>query len=293
MTSDFFIMSGDCDGDILGASIQNGIISDHYITLTQSSVISTDKQFKQLKNEWDSLLKKSDNNNLFLTWDWCYTWWSTFSRKHDFKLKIVTTWKNNELIGIAPLYLRKYTLYGFTIKQLQLIGCSWSGPNTFRSEYLDFIVDQNHKREASVGLIKHVYDEINWDELILGDIREDSLTSRLIQEHYSGGKLLNRTVHQDSSIQIPLTTDLKSYTKDLSANFRRSVFTKQIQLKEKEGVEYQQHQDLSCLSENIISTLNHLHMPRWKKPCFEGASRDFHEQLIAVSYTHLTLPTKA
>ena len=67
--------------------------------------ISTDKEFFKLKKNWNILLEKSENKNIFLTWEWLYTWWKTFKTKK--KLNILLAYEETDLVGIAPIYSKK------------------------------------------------------------------------------------------------------------------------------------------------------------------------------------------
>ena len=31
--------------------------------------------FRSLKETWNNLLRESSDNNIFLTWEWLFTWW--------------------------------------------------------------------------------------------------------------------------------------------------------------------------------------------------------------------------
>jgi len=279
ITQDFFLMKGDCDGDILRSSVESARIQDKaQLAHTHCTEISYE-HFLNMRQEWESLLSKSKVNSLFLSWDWINTWWLTFAEKNKFKFRLIACFMNEQLIGLAPLYERSYRLYWLPVKQLQLIGCSWSGPNTFRSEYLDFITDMQHQRTASNALLDYMYNKLKWDELVLGDIPHESMTTRLIEESYRSYSYA-RTVHGDQSVQVPCNLDRKLYIQKLSANFRRVTIHKYKQFQSETSCTVTNYSNPNDYDFNLIDELNALHIPRWGKSCFEGINREFHEKLI-------------
>lgn len=70
------------------------------------SIIECDiERFKKLHNEWNELLKKSNSDQLFMSWEWMYSWWNMFAINNCMDLKLLLAITNaNELVGIAPVY---------------------------------------------------------------------------------------------------------------------------------------------------------------------------------------------
>jgi GNAT superfamily N-acetyltransferase len=284
---DFYIMSGDCDGDILGSSIAQAKEADKSKMEAVQFYTKqlTFRDFVNLKPQWEQLLNRSHESNLFTSWDWMHTWWTTFAHHNNFTLNLIACFSKSDqgydqLVGIAPLYRRHYKRLILNVTQVQFIGCSWSGPNTFRSEYLDFICDKHFARDARMQLLQHLFSQTNWDELVLGDIPHQSLTTRLIGEAFSHTKLYTRTVHEDHSIQVPCNLSEENYKEKLSANFRRSTIHKYAHLENQETCFMTTYTKKQIVPFDIIDTLNNFHLARWGKLCFEGLNRDFHEQLI-------------
>ena len=92
--------------------------------------VNNPERFLSLRNDWDNLLSRSAANNLFLTFDWQYTWWEHFGMKKSLFILLVK--KQESLIAIAPFMI--VTRLGF--KVLEFIGQG-------RSDYLDFIICQD------------------------------------------------------------------------------------------------------------------------------------------------------
>ena len=67
--------------------------------------VTTLEEFEALANPWNALLKQTASDNIFLTWEWLYTW-----AKHylgDNRLCIILVYKQpSQLVGIAPFYIQ-------------------------------------------------------------------------------------------------------------------------------------------------------------------------------------------
>ena len=70
------------------------------------TTINTTEDFLNLREEWNSLLAQSENNNIFLKWEWLYNWWKAYDCDIN-QLFIITVRNNNQLLGIAPFYDKK------------------------------------------------------------------------------------------------------------------------------------------------------------------------------------------
>lgn len=280
IADDFFLMFGDADGEILQSSIDSAKQNDQRIASQFVVETLSPAQFEVMEAEWEELLRSSDNANLFTSWRWMHQWWKTFAKPYRFELFLLSCRKGEKVVGLAPLYLRRYKRFGREVRQLQILGCSWGGPKTFRSEYLDFIVDRAFQRSARVLLLEYIFSRQEWDELVLGDIPHESLTTRLIEEIYSSRGVYARLAHSDFSVIIPTDLEKRDYLKRLSSNTRRSAFNMFAQLQKMYNCSAKNYTDPQQFNFSVINVLNKLHIPRWGRPCFQGLTRQFHEAII-------------
>lgn len=89
--------------------------------------------FLNLKDNWNSLLEKSNNPSPFLTFEWVSSWLETFGDRYKLYILVVHADKaERDLIGIAPLTITKEGIFNY----LYFIG-------TGRSDHLGFIVKGN------------------------------------------------------------------------------------------------------------------------------------------------------
>lgn len=135
------------------------------------SIIDSLEQWEALRTEWNDLLGKSAMPNLFLSWEWLYSWAECFlSDKRE--LFILIVYEGNEIVGIAPWCRRRISKVLFSLRQLEFLGTPEAG-----SDYLDVFMKKGREKEVT----RFIYDflvgdaEALWDRLQLYDIPSNSL----------------------------------------------------------------------------------------------------------------------
>ena len=106
-------------------------------------IIDSFDAWKQLAGKWNDLLKGSRANTVFLTWEWLFSWAGCYLNE-DRNLFILGVYRDHELIGIAPWYIRhdKYRLLG--MRRIEFLGSPDAG-----SDYLDVIAKNGGKSTKS------------------------------------------------------------------------------------------------------------------------------------------------
>lgn len=107
--------------------------------------ISDIHEFESLRDEWNSLLRDSRSDSLFLTWEWLFTWWKVLGA--HFKLNIVRVRSGSTLLALLPLFRGQANALKFQPACLEFLGSGAAG-----SDYLDFIV----KRDIETEVLEHV-----------------------------------------------------------------------------------------------------------------------------------------
>jgi len=106
--------------------------------------------FELLRPEWDEILRASDSNCVFLTWEWLYTWWKHLAE--DRQLFILAVRRGSELVALAPFCFRPRSLSrGRLFPVLEFLGSGFVG-----SDYLDVIVRKGNSGEACRALISYL-----------------------------------------------------------------------------------------------------------------------------------------
>ncbi len=102
--------------------------------------------FRDLRQSWDSLLDESAADNMFLTWEWLYSWFEHLRR--DEELAIFRLSCGSETIGLLPLLLRSR----LADRALGVRSADFLGMRAAGSDYLDAIIRRGWEERALKAL---------------------------------------------------------------------------------------------------------------------------------------------
>ena len=169
-----------------------------------------DSEWETLSDIWNQVLKKSESNNIFLTWEWISTWWRHFGEGR--KPLILLLKKEGNIIGIAPLMYTRQRIKFLNLGIIEFIG-------TGLSDYGDFILTK--EKEECMNLIFDFLERepIKWDMMDLRHIPEDSITAGLL--HKLAEERSYKIIRKETScMYIPLSQTWEEYFGKLSSNRR-------------------------------------------------------------------------
>ena len=127
--------------------------------------------FQDIEKEWRTLEDEGDVPTIFQTFDWMETWWKNFGFRG--KCLLLAVFKNNELIGIAPLYTTRMIIRGFPMFKMVLpIGAG-------ESDYNGVILKRAKEHDALVSIFEFLKG-VQWDILKIGDVHGESPTETFI-----------------------------------------------------------------------------------------------------------------
>lgn len=69
-------------------------------------MVTDSKEFESMREVWNELLAKSSDNNIYLTWEWLFTWWKCYGENK--KLSILLIEEGDRIAGIVPLMQSRY-----------------------------------------------------------------------------------------------------------------------------------------------------------------------------------------
>jgi len=126
---------------------------------------------ENISKSWNDLLLQSMSNNIFLTWEWQFSWAECFLNKNK-KLFVLAVYKNDELVGITPWYIHRVRYCGIFIKQIEFLGT----PET-ASDYLNVIIKKGKEKEVTSAIYHFLFSDVSssWDSFMLRDIPSESL----------------------------------------------------------------------------------------------------------------------
>jgi CelD/BcsL family acetyltransferase involved in cellulose biosynthesis len=135
--------------------------------------------------EWNNLLKESIQDTPFLRYEYQNTWWEHKGGgewlRQDAKLLLITARENNQLIGIAPLFIAEYEN-----EQAILLNGSIE-----ISDYLDVIVKKDDHAKFISGLLDFLASDLtgagepspyDWSRLDWYNLPDDSPTLLALKE---------------------------------------------------------------------------------------------------------------
>lgn len=203
--------------------------------------ITNRHEFKNMRSQWNDLLNASHTVSLFMTWEWLYSWWSAYSNNKKLYI-ICARGHNNELLGIAPLFMRQTIYYKVPVTELTFIGDS-------ASDRQDFIVDKRYP-DVYAKMVSLLLKHPNWDICRLEQVPD---SSALLS--HTGFQNRCQTEYASSLPFIDISTDWDTYFRTLSKKFKKDLRNKYNILK-KEGeykfIHFTAFQDIDALLKKLF-----------------------------------------
>jgi CelD/BcsL family acetyltransferase involved in cellulose biosynthesis len=132
----------------------------------------------RMRPEWDELLDAS-NAGPFNAWEWLYPWCRRIAPDRR-PLVFTARDRQGTLVGLMPLGFELRRVLGRLVGRLAFLGETHVG-----SDYLDVVARRGHEEavtRAFASALRETHG--SWDVLDLTDLREDSLTVRVLRETF-------------------------------------------------------------------------------------------------------------
>lgn len=170
--------------------------------------------FWALKPEWNDLVQRSYNDNLFLTWEWQSIWWKHLGEGSLLLLGFRAE-GDGRLVGIAPLF-HTHTDDGESI--LYLNGCRDV------SDYLDLIVEAGQEEAVYQALLDYLEgDAPEWDLVEFCNLPQESQTFVKLREMAEARGYQTLVEVEDVCPIIPLPDTWDDYLMMLDKKQRHEV----------------------------------------------------------------------
>ncbi len=197
--------------------------------MINQSLITKEKDFLSLEEEWRTLLPQTPADNIFLTWEWISTWWEFFGKG---KQPHILTFRNDDkLVGILPCYLWSRPLLRLgKIRELRFIGTG----ETVRSEYLDLICLPVHREECLDLLEGFLSRNRNWDIAVFTDLKDDSILGPFLADRFPGQEVINR----EPCYYVEIPPDFETYLMGIDSRTRRNIRNRRRNLERDFQLEY-------------------------------------------------------
>lgn len=193
-------------------------------------IIDSMPKWKELAEPWNDLLEKSRSDHIFLSWEWLFSWSECFLGK-DRRLFIISVYKKDELIGIAPWQIHDVMYKYMHLKQIEFLGTPDAG-----ADYLDVFIKKGKERDVANCIYNHLMYESRslWDSLSLRDIPADSIFLLHFQNKIEETGKYCAITNGSFCPTVELPESWDRYFTQTSSN-RRQQFRRHIRLLEKEG----------------------------------------------------------
>lgn len=246
-------------------------------------VIKDDADFHGLRDRWNDLLAASESNNIFLSWEWVYTWWGIF--KGERELNILAFWKEDELVGIAPLLAREINYYGLLkYKRIEFLASGEDEADEICSEYLNIIIKPGMEEQVIEEILNYLHNNNDWGEVVLKELVAGNTNTAILSARLSAGGWKYTIDHDDAAPYIQLPASWEALTGVLSGDFRYKIRRDRKKLNEKGTVEITTINNPDDLA-GAFNILVSLHQARWEKlgkqGCFNSNKfNEFHKKMI-------------
>ena len=164
-------------------------------------------------SEWNTLLKHSAADTLFLTIEFQRTWWHHLG---EGELRIIAVREGARLVGIAPLFVNTGPQGE---RALSFVGCEEV------ADYLDFIVEQGREEAVLALFLDYLQDggSADWDLLDLCNIRQDSTSLAMLPGMAGERGWVASTSRDDVCPVVELPGTWEEYLLQLSGKQRREI----------------------------------------------------------------------
>jgi CelD/BcsL family acetyltransferase involved in cellulose biosynthesis len=225
--------------------------------------------FQSFRGKWNSLLKNNLlGDNVFLTWEWLFTWWEHFGKGR--KPLVLFVEDGDEILAIAPLMLSEYKLPGFgTVKKVEFIG-------TRHSDYGNFII-LRRATECLKLIIDHLLDTItDWDWIELKEVPETNENAAYLKTLFSnspkGLELKKRVCNVCPYISLPNSFDL--LMRGLSKNMRQNIRKYSKKVGKQYHLELNKYDEAGFSVKTAMDLFIKLHEMRWVSKDLPGVFRE-------------------
>ena len=217
--------------------------------------INSTEAFKNMRHEWNSLLKESQTPQPFLLWEWMFTWWETYKNKNS-KLFILTLFEENKLIAIAPFYLQSQVAL---INSLRMLGEGEKISDRVVTVYPDIIIKTGYLKHVTTALTEYLQkqNEVKFNIAFFDLLNEHSALEKLSKKlNRNFNSILNPT---ESQFLIQLPEDHDTYINSLSRSTRKQFRMKLKRIEKAGKLEITSEKSLT----KGLEILEELHRKRW------------------------------
>ncbi len=189
-------------------------------------------EFGRMRQEWNSLLERSVTNEIFLLWEWMYSWWDVF--KNGSRELYLLRGRNSrgETIGIAPFYLEKQRGFG-NARSNTVRFCS--SVETY-PDHLDIITTKVYEQSFAEAVLNYlIRHEPEWDLIRLDGVHENAMIKKyLASPGATQNGVLMTAIPSARCPYLAMENTFEDYIKSFSSKKRQTLLRKRKILLDRE-----------------------------------------------------------
>lgn len=183
----------------------------------ETEIITSYKQFKLIKDQWNELVSNSDQDHIFFTHEWFDCWWQAFGFKQQ--LYIIILKEQDKLVAIAPFMLKKKIIRGLPVKIIQFMAND-------DSPRCDIITPKNFAKVEKIFILFTdilINSKSKWTLVFLENIERDSATIRSFKKIFKERRIKYVCDSKLSSPWISINGDWDTFYSALKRRAKMTV----------------------------------------------------------------------
>lgn len=211
-------------------------------------------EFLNLENTWDSVLEKSQSDDVCLTFEWFKAWWLGFGKNKQ--LFILLLMEKGNLIGIAPFMIKRARYRGFPVREISFI-------QNEHSPHSDFLFAER-REDVLDTVIEYLKKEKNkWDLINLNNVPKDSPNYEILQKCLKRNGMLFGVKKGLHSPFIQIQSDWETYFSSRSTKFRKVLRNKINRMQRLGSYSIKKIEDITNNNE-ILTKISEISKNSWK-----------------------------
>lgn len=171
-------------------------------------------EFQSVRCDWEKFTERYFPENYNRTHSWLSAWWTTYHYDQQALVYIQRRQGNDEIVAVAPLFIRRENFGGFPALSLQFLGVGIGTDDFLVSEDSENFVD---------NVIHDLLDCRKWDLAIFRRIGAITSLETITAAALKSGCAMESVGGDDYLINLP--ENYESYFKGLSKKFRQNLRT--------------------------------------------------------------------
>ncbi|HEY0941165.1 MAG TPA: GNAT family N-acetyltransferase [Steroidobacter sp.] len=238
-----------------------------------------EQEWNASRELYDGLLRRSNANALFLSYDWQSLWWQhLIQRQPHEKLHVHAAYDGSELVGVLIVVSGKVRRRRLRFRSVQVAGSRLTEARGALTEYLDIVAVAGREAEVRAACLRSILQHERCSEFVVGWTGAGEAWVSAIENLPRPPWSYVRRIDPLISYQADLSTGFERYLATLSGNARRSLFNQRRKLAEKGELTVTEVPPAEL--DAALQEMNRLHALRWNAPALSGVNLRVHEDLI-------------